>query len=78
MLTEFQIEGVWKGKVVYLALTLLIVPISRAQMIRGDALKQDTAKLNLCISRARHGNSMTIGDQDLVPFEIERGLSGTG
>jgi hypothetical protein len=38
-------------------------------MIRSDALQQDTAKLNLCIERARP----TIGDQDLVPFEIDAG-----
>src|ERR1035437_2443211 len=42
-----------------------------AQMIRSDALQQDTAKLNLCIDRARHGHSLSIGDQDLVPFEID-------
>jgi len=50
---------------------ILVVPMGRAQMIRSDALKQDTTKLNLCIERARHGHSLTIGDQDLVPFEID-------
>jgi hypothetical protein len=42
-----------------------------AQMVRSDELQQDTAKLNLCIDRARHGHSMPIGNQDLVPFEID-------
>ena len=45
-----------------------------AQMIRSDALQQDTAKLNLCIDRARHGHSLSIGDQDLVLFEIDAGF----
>jgi hypothetical protein len=40
-------------------------------MIRSDALQQDAAKLHLCIDRARHGQSLSIGDQDLVPFEID-------
>lgn len=60
-------------KAIYLAFTLLVVPVCCAQMIRSDALQQDTAKLNLCIGRARHGHSLTIGDQDLVPFEIDAG-----
>jgi hypothetical protein len=58
----------FKHKAIYLVLTVLAVPTCRAQMIRSDALQQDTAKLNLCISRARHG---PITDQDLVPFEID-------
>jgi hypothetical protein len=58
----------FEHKAVYLVLTLLAVPVSHAQMIRSNALQQDTAKLNLCIDRARHG---PIRDQDLVPFEID-------
>jgi hypothetical protein len=60
----------FKHKSVYLALALLTVSLCHAQMIRSDALQQDSAKLNLCIDRARHG---PIGDQDLVPFEIDSG-----
>jgi hypothetical protein len=52
---------------------MLVVPVGRAQMIRSDALKQDATKLALCIKRARHGHSLTIGHQDLVPFEIDAG-----
>ena len=63
-----------KHKVIYLVVALLAVPISHAQMIRSDALQQDTAKLNLCIDRARHGIGLAIADQDLVPFEIRCGL----
>ena len=48
-----------KYKIVYLVLTLLAVPIGHAQMIRSDDLQQDTAKLNLCIDRARHGHGLT-------------------
>src|SRR4051812_12302767 len=56
----------------FLQLTLLLVPIiCHSQMVRSDALPQDITKLNLCISRARHGHTLTIGDQDLVPFEID-------
>lgn len=62
-----------KHQLVYLVMWLLSVPISYAQMIRSDALEQDTAKLNLCIDRSRHGVSLAIGDQDLVPFEIDAG-----
>ena len=60
----------FKHKSVYLTLVLLTVSLCRAQMVRSDALQQDSAKLNLCIDRARHG---PIGDQDLVPFEIDSG-----
>jgi hypothetical protein len=62
-----------KHKAVYLVVVLLSVPIGYAQMIRSDALQQDTAKLNLCINRARHGDSLAIGDQDIVLFEIDGG-----
>jgi hypothetical protein len=57
--------------VVSVIFILLSLPASRAQMIRSATLQQDTAKLNLCIERARHGHSLTIGDQDLVPYEID-------
>ncbi len=62
-------------------LTLLTVPIGhaqqpRAKMIRSDDLQQDKTKLDLCIYRARHRQPsahyvMNIGDQDIVPFEID-------
>jgi hypothetical protein len=56
--------------VLLLALAFLL-PAS-AQMIRSEDLKQDKAKLNLCIERARHGVSLGIGNADLVPFEIDQ------
>jgi hypothetical protein len=65
-----------KHRLVYLVVWLLSVPIGYAQMIRSDALEQDTVKLKLCIDRARdgQGNGLTIGEQDdLVPFEIDAG-----
>lgn len=67
--------GLWrlKHKSAYLALLLLTSPTCRGQMIQSDALHQDAGKLNLCIDRARHGHSLPIGDQDLVPFEIDAG-----
>jgi hypothetical protein len=44
---------------------------SYAQMINGKDLQQDRAKLQLCIDRARNSRTFGIGDQDLVPFEID-------
>lgn len=50
------------------------VPLTaQAQMIKSDELQQDRAKLKLCIERARHNRSFGIGDQDIVPFEIDAG-----
>jgi hypothetical protein len=52
---------------------LIISRIGCAQMVRSDQLKQDQAKLNLCIDRARHDRSFGIGidSQELIPFEID-------
>ena len=42
------------------------------QMVRGDTFQQDTAKLNLCIERARRGQGIGIGsEEELVPYEID-------
>lgn len=45
---------------------------AHAQMINSEDLIQDKAKLDLCIQRARRGVSLSIGNTDLVPFEIDR------
>ena len=59
-------------KVLILASIMLhIAPYLLAQMIHSNELQQDTAKLNLCIDRARHDHSLAIGNQDLLPFEID-------
>lgn len=55
-------------------LSLAIIVISRtccAQMVRSDQLKQDQAKLSLCVDRARQDRSFGIGTQELIPFEID-------
>lgn len=57
-------------------LSLAIIVISRdccAQLVRSDQLKQDQAKLNLCVDRARHDRSFGIGidTQELIKFEID-------
>ena len=53
---------------ILIGMALLAVPTAHAKMIRSDDLQQNTANLNLCISRARSGSS---GNQDVVPFEID-------
>jgi hypothetical protein len=52
---------------------LVLTRTCGAQMVRSDQLKQDQAKLNLCIDRARHDRSfgIGIGTQELIPFEID-------
>jgi hypothetical protein len=41
-------------------------------MVNGNTLQQDTAKLNLCINRAKHGQGISIGPkEELVPYEID-------